>query len=62
MDIFGVWEFLAVDEFKSGFVLFFEGAVSGVKSDEDFAVNFLRFIFMLLKNDVSEEFFRGFFE
>lgn len=28
VDIFGVGEFLAVDEFKSGFVLFFKGAVS----------------------------------
>ncbi len=61
MDIFGVWEFLAVDEFKSGFALFFEGAISGVKSDEDFAVIFVRFVFMLLKNDVSEEFFGCFF-
>lgn len=61
VDTFGVGEFLAVDEFKSGFVLFFEGAVSGVKSDEDFAMIFVRFVFMLLKNDVSEEFFGGFF-
>ncbi len=42
-------------------MLFFERAVSGVESDKDFAVVFLRFMFMLFENDVSEEFFGGLF-
>jgi hypothetical protein len=42
--------------------LFFEGTISGVESDKDFAFFFVEvFLFVFLQNDVPKNLFRSFF-